>query len=174
MSAIDNTPTNKNFLSPLNFKFIMKRAPAINFFVQRVTLPELSLPSFNIPTPLIRIPQFGDHLEFGDLSISFRVDEDMQNYLEIDDWIRAVGQQSYSAYSALVAKSKITGESTVSEISLTILSSAKRPNYEIVFEDCFPTKLSGFEMNTTNEDVAYIEAEATFKYTKYEITRITA
>jgi len=174
MSAVDNTPTNKNFLSPLNFKFIMKRAPTINFFVQKVTLPELTLPAFNIPTPLIRIPQFGDHLEFGDLSITFRVDEDMQNYLEIDNWIRAVGQQSYSAYAALVAKSKITGESTTSEISLTILSSAKRPNYEIVFEDCFPTTISGFEMNTTNEDVAYVEASASFKYTKYEITKVIA
>jgi hypothetical protein len=174
MSAIDNTPTNKNFLSPLNFKFIMKRAPHVNFFIQKISIPSINLPSTYSPNPLIQIPQYGDHLEFEELSISFRVDEDLQNYLEIQNWLRAVGKQSYSLYGNLANNPPISGESLKSEISLTVLSSAKRPNYEIVFEDAFPVKVSGVSFDSSLEDVSYLEAEATFHYTKYEINKITA
>jgi len=165
---------NRNFVSPLNFKFIMKRAPHVNFFVQKVAIPEISLPSIDVPTPILRVPQFGDHLEFGDLSISFKVDEDLQNYLEIQNWLRAIGKQSYGQYRAIANNPNYSGESLRSEISLTVLSSAKRANYEIVFEDAFPTRISGFEFDSSMEDISYIEAEATFRYTKYEINKITA
>lgn len=173
MSAVDNTPTNKNFLSPLNFKFIMKRAPHVNFFIQKINIPTINLPSTYSPNPLVRIPQYGDHLEFEELSISFRVDEDLKNYLEIQNWLRSVGKQSYSLYSNLANNPTFSGESLKSEISLTVLSSAKRPNYEIVFEDAFPVKISGISFDTSLEDVSYLEAEALFHYTKYEINKIT-
>jgi hypothetical protein len=42
MSSIDNTPENKNFLSPLNFRFQIKKAPHVNFFVQSVNIPAIS------------------------------------------------------------------------------------------------------------------------------------
>lgn len=174
MTAVDNTPTNKNFLSPLNFKFIMKRAPHVNFFIQKINIPAINLPSTYSPNPLVRIPQYGDHLEFEEMSISFRVDEDLKNYLEIQNWLRSVGKLSYSLYSNLANNPTFSGESLKSEISVTVLSSAKRPNYEIVFEDAFPVKISGISFDTSLEDVSYLEAEALFHYTKYEIKKITA
>ena len=173
MSAVDNTPSNKNFLSPLNFKFIMKRAPHVNFFVQKVNVPGIGLPAVTTPNPLLRIPEPGDQLEFDELSISFRVDEDLQNYLEIQNWLRAIGKQSFQQYGAIAAYQPFTGESIKSDVSLTILSSAKRPNYEIVFQDAFPIKISSIEFDSSMEDVMYIEAEASFRYTKYEITKVT-
>jgi hypothetical protein len=174
MSAIDNTPTNKNFLSPLNFKFIMKRAPHVNFFVQKVNIPAISLAEVNTPNPLLRIPEPGDHLDFDELRVSFRVDEDLQNYLEIQNWLRSIGKQSFQQYGAIASKKIYSGESIKSEISLTVLTSAKRPNYEIVFQDAFPTGLSSIEFDTSFEDVLYLEADASFRYTKYEITRISS
>jgi hypothetical protein len=174
MTAISNTPTNQNFLSPLNFKFILKRAPHVNFFVQKISVPSINLPSTYAPNPLLRIPQYGDHLEFEELSVSFRVDEDLQNYMELQNWLRAVGKQSYKLHSDLSSNPTISGESLRSEISLTILSSAKRPNYEIVFEDAFPIKISGMSFDSSLDDVSYMEAEATFHYTKYEVTKITS
>ena len=44
MSAIlDQTPSNRNFLSPLNFKFTIKKAPHVNFFIQKVNVPQIIL-----------------------------------------------------------------------------------------------------------------------------------
>jgi hypothetical protein len=172
MSAIDNTPTNKNFLSPLNFKFVMKRAPYVNFFVQKVTIPGVALASVTTPNPLLRIPEPGDQLDFEELSISFRVDEDLNNYLEIQNWLRAIGKQSFEQYSAISRIPSYVGDSIKSVISLTVLSSAKRPNYEITFEDAFPTRISSIEFDTSREDIEYIEADASFRFTKYEITKV--
>ena len=41
MSALDSNPANKNFLSPLNFSFRIKKAPYTNFFIQKVNVPRM-------------------------------------------------------------------------------------------------------------------------------------
>lgn len=174
MSAVDNIPINKNFLSPLNFKFIMKRAPHVNFFIQKITIPSISVSPAVTSNPFLAIPYSGDHLQFDELDITFKVDEDLKNYMEIQNWLRGSGKQSFEQYKDLASNSNLSGESLKSEISLTVLSSAKRPNYEIVFEDAFPISISGITFDSSNEDISYLEAEATFKYTKYEINKIKA
>jgi len=46
------------------------------------------------------------------------------------------------------------------------------PNYEIVYADAFPITLSGLNFNTTDTDIRYVEASATFRYTYYTISKI--
>ena len=82
MTAIDSNPANKNFLSPISFKFMIKKAPHVNFFIQQVTVPRISLPSVETPNPFVSLPKPGDHIDFDTLSIKFKVDEDLQNYLK--------------------------------------------------------------------------------------------
>jgi hypothetical protein len=164
---------NRNFLSPLNFKFQLKRAPHINFFVQKVNLPGLTLPDIDINNPLIRIPYAGDHLMYDELNISFKVDEDLQNYMELHDWLRSLGKPSYQEYKNLATNSSYTGEGLRSDISLTILTSNKNANYEITFTDAFPIKVSGIDFNSSGSDVDYIEASANFRYVIYNIQKIT-
>lgn len=173
MTAIDNTPSNKNFLSPLNFRFQIKKAPHVNFFIQRVNIPSIDLISPEPNNPFIKTPIPGEHLNFGELKINFKVDEDLQNYLELHNWIRALGKpESYEEFKAIQDKPSYTGEGIYSDISVIILSSTKMPNYEIVYTDAFPIFLSELEFNTTEEDVNYITASSTFKYTYYNIINI--
>jgi len=173
MTAIENTPTNPNFLSPLNFKFSIKRAPHINFFIQKVSIPSLALPSYESPNPFVKIPEPGEHINYGDLEITFRVDENLKNYLEIHNWIRALGKpKDFSEYKALSQNATFTGDSIRSDISLMILSSAKNANYEIVFVDAYPYELSRLSFDTTDQTVDYIEASASFKYVLFEIKDI--
>ena len=170
MSAIDNRPDNMNFLSPLNFKFQLKRAPALNFFIQKVNIPGLSLPSVDVPTSIINIPYPGDHLLYNDLTVSFKVDENLENYLEIHNWLRSLGR--LDSYQALASQPTYTGNGLTSDVSLMLLTSYKNPNYEVIFENAFPISLSGLDFITTAEDVDYLEAEAVFKYVKYDIKKI--
>ena len=173
MSAIDNTPTNKNFLSPLNFRFQIKKAPHVNFFIQRVNIPSIALRSPDTPNPFVKIPYPGEHLDFGELRISFKVDEDFQNYLEIHNWLKALGKpEEFEQYKTISEIPSYTGEGIYSDISLIALSSAKMPNFDITFTDAFPTSLSDLNFNTTDSDVNYIEASATFKYTYYSIVKL--
>ncbi len=173
MSAIDNTPTNRNFLSPLNFKFQIKKAPHVNFFIQKVNIPSINLPPAVSPNPFVNIPLPGEHLTYGELNITFKVDEDLQNYLEIHNWITGLGKpEEFEQYKNIADKKEWTGEGIYSDISVIVLSSTKSANYEIVYVDGYPVSLSGLEFNTIDSDVNYITATASFKYTYYNIIKI--
>lgn len=164
--------TNKNFLSPLNFKFMLKRAPYVNFFIQKINIPGISLPQVETTNPFINIAYAGDHLQYDTLEMTFKVDEDLQNYLEMHGWLRAQGKQSFSEYKALSAIPSYTGEGLKSDIALTVLTSNKRANYEIVFKDAFPLSLSNIDFNTTDEDVQYVLASVSFRYLYYDILKV--
>lgn len=168
-----NKVTTRNFLSPLNFKFTLKRAPHVNFFVQRVNVPGLTLPEIDVNNPLIRVPFPGDHLLYEELNVTFRVDEDLQNYMELHMWLRSIGKRSFEEYRNIADKSIASGESIRSDISLTVLTSSRNPNYEIVYRDAFPIQLSSIAFDTTDADVEYIEASATFRYVTYDFVKVT-
>lgn len=173
MAAIDNTPSNKNFLSPLNFGFHMKRSPNLNFFVQQINLPSITLPIFNQGSPLLSIATPGDHLQYGVLNVWFKIDEDFENYMEIHNWIKALGYpENQYGYKALEDNTKASGESLRSDIMVIIMNNIKNPNYEIVFKDAFPIELSEATFQTTDDSVNYIGARVTFKYTVYEINKL--
>jgi hypothetical protein len=173
MSAIDNTPSNRNFLSPLNFKFTIKKAPHVNFFIQKVNIPQIDLAPPIIPNQFVNVPIPGDHIDYSTLNITFKVDEDLQNYLEIHNWIKELGKpKDFDGYKAISERKNWTGEGIYSDISLMVLSSTKMSNYEVVYVDSHPVQLSGLVFKTTDTDVNYMEASATFKYTYYDINKI--
>jgi hypothetical protein len=172
MSALDNTPDNKNFLSPLNFKFQIKKCPHVNFFVQKVGIPQIALPPVMFPNPMVKAPMPGDHMTYGDFTVTFKVDEDLQNYLEIHNWIKALGKPvDFTERKAIRETKDYTGEGEKSDISLMVLSSTFAANYEVILTDAFPVSLSGIEFNTMDTDVVYLNSTATFKYTYYDINR---
>ena len=173
MSAIDDTPKNLNFLSPLNFKFTLHRAPTLNFFVQKVTFPGVSLEAIEVPNPLVRVPYAGDHLQYDELDLTFKVDEDLQNYLEVHNWVRSLGKLNYKEYANISSQPLGSDKGIRSDITLGILNSMRRPNYEIVFKDAFPIKVSSLEFDTTDEDVTFISATCQFRYISFDINKIT-
>ena len=173
MSETLNMPSTINFLSPINFKFTIKRATNVNFFVQKVNIPSLELPSVEVPSQLINIPYPGDHLTYGLLELTFKVDENLQNYLEIQNWIRSLGKLSFAEYAQISSKPSYTGDGIRSDLVLNVLNSTRNPNYEIIFHDAFPIQLSSLEFNTTMSTVDFLEASCAFRYTYYDIEKTT-
>ena len=173
MSALDNTPTNKNFLSPLNFNFHLQRAPHLNFFAQSAIVPGMSFMSPLQGDPFTNIPLSGDRIHFEDLTVTFKVDEELQNYLEIANWIRGLGfPETFTEYSQLKAIPKSTGNGLASDIILFISKGSKMANFQVTFKDAFPVALSRLEFQTTDTSVDYITATATFKYVYYNIEKL--
>jgi hypothetical protein len=173
MTAIDNTPINKNFLSPLNFRFQIKKAPNVNFFIQKVNIPDITLSSPETTNPFVNTPIPGEHLSYGSLEVSFAVDEDLTNYLEIHNWLVALGKpENFQQYADIQNKPSYTGDGIYSDITVLVMSSVKQPNFDITYTDAFPVSLSSLVFNTIDENVNYITASATFKYTYYNITKI--
>lgn len=171
MTAVEDTPLNRNYLSPLNYKFSVKKMPHVNFFLQKVNIPSLTINPTAMPNPFVSIPLSGDHIQYGTLSISFKVDEQLKDYQEILNWIVGLGfPKDYGQYAALEAKNK-TMEGLVSDVSIIVTDHAKNPKFEFIFVDAFPTFLSDINLDTTMNDVNYVTVSANFKYTYFEINR---
>ena len=129
------------------------------------------------PTYLRDIPTPGDKIEFGDLSIRFLVDEDLVNYMELQKWIRGLGfPDSLKDFADLEKEAVIKprfanrGDNIYSDGTLQILSSNLVAKFNVNFKDLFPVSLSTITFDATDTDVEYFTAEATFKYTIYDLT----
>ena len=105
---------------------------------------------------------------FGDLSVTFVVDEDMKNWLEIYNWIRDLSNDT-NAYSDILREDQKT-----SSALLTVFNSAYKPIIKVYFYHLFPTSLSGIDFDATLPSVDAVAAAATFTFTHYEIQGITA
>ena len=165
MSAQSNLPTNKNFLSPLGFSFSIKKTPNLNFFVQSAGIPGISMSVTQTPTPFAYLKDVGDKVTFNDLNITFRVDENLHNYVEIHNWIKNNSRYSFDGYKQEAASS----DGIKSDATLIILSSSKNPIVEVSFINIFPTYLSEITFDSRLTDVNYIDAIATFSYQSYSI-----
>ena len=167
--------SNRNFLSIVGFKFSLNRCPKVDFLCNSANLPSVNLGFAEQATYLKNIPVPGDKLQYDDLRISFMVDEDMENYLQIYQWITSLGfPESIGQYSELLAnKTVITDpadpQNERSDGNIQILNSNLLPSVLIKFKDLFPVSLSGVPFNATAEDQQYFTAEATFKYTIYDV-----
>ena len=168
---------NRNFLSPTGFKFILNRSPKSAFFCNLANIPDLNLGVTEQPNYLRPIPIPGDIIQFSDLNLRFLVDENLENYMEIQNWIRGLGFPEYiNQFSELESKSTIYGryandqDNIYSEGTLQILSSTLVPRFQVVFEDLFPYSLSTLSFDATDTDIEYFTSEVSFKYTMYNIT----
>ena len=170
MASIQGQPSNKNMLSQIGFRFSVKRLPSVNFFASRVNMPGLTLSAVPVPTPFKALHMAADKLEYGDLTVTFKVDEDMQNYLEIFDWMVGIGFPTKFEERKQLAKPN--GDGIFSDGTMIITSSAKNPNMEITFRDLIPTSLTDLDFTTQSSDVDYLEATVTFKFLYYTINRI--
>ena len=167
---------NRNFLSPVGFKFSLKRSPGVAYFCNEANIPDMSLSIAEQPTYLRDIPLPGDKIDFGDLSLRFMVDEDLTNYMEIQNWIRGLGYpERVSEYQDLEKKAYIQQtfgkkrQDIYSDGTLQILSNNLVPKFQVLFDDLFPYSISTVTFDATDTDIEYFTAEVSFKYTMYNI-----
>ena len=169
--------TNKNFLSPIGFLFVLDKAKNVSFLCQRAEIPSLSLGEVNIPTRgLVPIPVEGN-IRYGDFTIEFIVDEDLKNYMEIHNWMRALGTPQ-DLGERTVWKNRFSEspseDSRFSDATLQVLNNNNIANFDVVFKSLFPSELSTLSFDVTGSDNDYFIATATFKYTLYEIRNVNS
>jgi hypothetical protein len=173
MAVITDQPKNINFLSPLGFRFKLARAPNLNFFVTDINLPTISLGSITIPTPFKFIDIANNKLDYGDLQLTFMLDENLDSYFEIYNWLVAIGfPDNFDQYKRIKDAPKGSKDTTVSDATLTILTSDMVPNIEVQFEDLFPTSISEINFAVSDTDVNYVRMNVSFKYRIYRVKKV--
>tara|TARA_Y100000593_G_C4221500_1_gene292114 strand:- start:280 stop:894 length:615 start_codon:yes stop_codon:yes gene_type:complete len=159
-------PDTLNPLLPTYFQFSIKRCPNVTYFCQSVNLPGINITPIPQPTRFVSIPHAPGIPEFDDLVINFIVDENLTNWLEMYNWMKTtVTTKDHKDYDS--------APEHYTDASLTILNSAMKPKIRVEFFNCLPTNLSALEFDSTTTNPDALIANATFKFTTYEITKLS-
>ena len=171
---------NRNYLSPVGFRFNLKRSPGVAFMCNQANIPDLTLGVTEQPNYLRQIPTPGDMLDFGDLNLRFLVDEDLKNFMEIQNWLRGLGYpESVQEYRDLDGEGSTrgarkdyiqSGHDIYSDGTLQILSSNYISKFNVNFKDLWPYSLTTLSFDATDTDIEYFTADVAFKYTSYYLT----
>ena len=186
-------PSVLDYASPVQFRFKCSKLPTVEFFCQTANIPGISIGSASMPTGLKDIPIPGEKVAYQDLSISFLVDENLNNYKEIHDWIIALGfPQNHTQFAdlqaagadrypgstsgAIVPETNIavplSEGGTYSDATLTVLNSKNIAVTEIRFDNIFPTSLGALSYDVQASDVNYLQASVDFSYMYYDIVQL--
>ena len=170
--------SNRNFLSPGGFRFVLAKFPKVAYFAQSANVPEMSVSLVDQPTPYRSINLEGT-ISYGELSLNFLIDEDMENYLILHNWMRALGvpdnfkeRADFEENQPMSLKTnygKSLGDLRYADGTLAILNSNFQPLYNVNFKDLKPTSLSTLEFDATLSEQEYFQAIVSFDYTSYEI-----
>ena len=144
--------SNKNPLAISDgFRMVFHRAPNTSYFCQNFVMPGVAVTETVIPRPQIDAYVPGDKFQYEPLIVTMLVAENMENYMEIYDWLNRAVKTNNS-------------EDKYDDISVYILSSKNNPNAEVVFKNAFPTNIGSISFNVQDADITYAQVDVTFRY----------
>ena len=184
-------PTVFDYATGTQWRIAFNRIPKTTWFCTAANVPGITLGEASYPTPMADMFVAGDKLTFETLNITFLVDEELQNYRELWEWIVAMGAPvSHSQWTTGLTKgdgltttfsavgtddninprqkSTSTEKNLYSDATLIVYNSKNMPKVNVKFKDMFPTSLSSLEYSQDLTDVEYFKASATFRYLYYE------
>ena len=188
---LDRQPTKLDYASPTQFKFGIHQLPKVEYFVTQAELPDITLETTVQNTPFKDIPIPGEKLTYSNLTVTFLVDEYLENYISLHNWITGLGFPQNRAQftkfrdvtsntpadggtgaSVDIAGSAISDKSMYSDGYLMILSNKNNPIVQIDFQDMFPVSLGALSYDQGATDVEYLSVSTTFAYNIYTLTTL--
>jgi hypothetical protein len=186
---LDRQPTKLDYASPTQFKFGINQLPKVEYFVTQAELPDISLDTTVQNTPFKDIPIPGEKLTYSNLTVTFLVDEYLENYISLHEWITSLGfpqkRAQFSKFRDETSNTPATSgnaapvdrvgsatpdKSMYSDGYLMILSNKNNPIVQIDFQDMFPISLGALSYDQGATDVEYLSVSTTFAYNIYTLT----
>ena len=183
-------PSNIDYANNTQFRFDIMKLPNVQYNVIRANIPGLSFDgNAEYTTRFKRIPAMGEVVNYEDLNLTFIVQENFANYIEVHDWIIGIGfPQSTTQFANAIASgetglkpnaggdvsrtntsSKVANISALeSDATLTILTNKNNPTVRVNFKSLYPSALTGVEYDVQSTTTTPLTATVTFKYSIYE------
>ena len=151
-----------NFLNPSSFVLSLdsQTYSGAEFTIQTMFLPDVTAEGAPLQFRQRNIATVADKITFGSFEVSYLIDEDLLNYKEIYDWMKANVETLH--------QQEVIGNNHVRDLTLTIMNSANNVTKQINFIDAYPIALSSLPFDITTTDVEYLTAVVTFQYSYYE------
>ena len=195
VQATNRQPTVMDYSQSNQFKLFMPIFPTTEWFVVRANIPSVTLGQADQYTPFVDIAVAGDKLQYGDFNLTFMVDEQLKNYMEMYDWVKNIGfpfsgQDQFNRLDRPDGQnrgdnSQVRGKNSstyvqrndrdlYTDIILTILSSKNNPVAEVFVYECFPVSLGTIEYNQQETDTSYATCDVSFAYTWFDVVKATS
>ena len=190
--ADTSQPTVFDYATGTQWRLTFNRLPKTTWFCTAATVPGIQLGEASYPTPMTDMMVTGDKLTFETLNITFIVDEELQNYRELWDWLVGIGApKKHSQWRTILdsgdgavrsfgtpdtdSRTKTTFDESnlYSDSTLIVYNSKNVAKVNVNFKNMFPTSLSALEYSQEATDVEYFKATATFRYLYYEFETVT-
>ena len=189
-SPLERQPDKLDYASPTQFKFGIHQLPKVEFFTLSANVPGISAGVVTRATPFKDIPLVGDKLTYENLSITFQVDEYLENYVSLHNWMKGIGfpteRQEFRTYRDVTSNTPASGKTPptdlvgkavpdralYSDAYLMVLSNKNNPIVEVNFQNIFPVSLGALDFTQAVTDVEYMTATAEFAYQIYEINTL--
>ena len=159
---------NFNYMQPTSFKLVIDRRnyPNLEFFCQNVTHPGMIMNPVELPVRrLAGLPFPGDTLTFNELSTNILLDENLESYTEMFDWIRRLLENNMFDRTA----SSKSSQPNYADITLSILSSHNNQTKQVRYIDCVPTSLGDINFESTSSGQEFITFAASFRFNYFEL-----
>lgn len=160
---------NTNFLQPTNFKLSIDRKhfPNLDFFCQSVSHPDMMSNTVDMPYQRIAaIPMPGDKLTFGELTCMILLDENMNSYKEMYDWLLRIVETTQ--LNATDRSADLPP--TYADLSVSVLSSTNNQVRSLKYIDCIPTGLGAIQFESIASGDTYLTFAASFRFSYFEFS----
>lgn len=158
-------PTEKNrdinYLKGNRFQVVMDPViKNVDYTVVEFDIPGISTsnPTVNGGVAKTRYLESADTVEYEELSLRFLVDENMNNYKEMHDWILGT-----------VTEEDNLEDGKDKRITILVYSSHNNLVRTVHFENCKPISLSPISFRSGGDGITDSSCSATFTYTSFTI-----
>ena len=157
------------YLAPTGFKISVDRKnyPNIQFFAQQVQHPSMDMTTTEIPYRRVgTIVTPGDTLSFGTLTMDVLMDENMNVYQEMYDWMRRLVQEKHKANTGRM----FSGEDDLAsycDITVSVLTSSNNISRSFKYINGLPISLGDITFASTQEG-QYITFPMSFRFYYFE------
>ena len=176
--GIASNPQNQNLAQASKFVLNFDRLSDMMFFCTAVNLPGMNMGNAMQQTPFKDDPIPGDKIIYENLNIHFLIDEDLQSWTHIADWMKGVSfPDDFKQYQNLTLQQKlqinnIGNKPQYSDAGLIIYNNKNNPKIIVKFTDVFPVSLSSIEYNSQISAESVLTGTASFLFKGYEINRL--
>jgi hypothetical protein len=162
----NNLTSNISLFQPTGFKVIIDRKNYGNleFFVQSVSHPGATNPAIETSYKRISsVPQPGGQMEYGELTMDVMLDEDMNSYTEMYNWmLRLVNIEQ-------VVSRRVSDQPTYADIKVIALTGHNNPNKTFTYVDCIPVAIGDIRFEAQNQSVEFVTFPASFRFSYLDI-----
>lgn len=176
MAVANCSTTLDGFLVPSKFSVILpKMIVDVANNIQQVEIPTLDIGTTEVRVPTIGAPLklAGDSASYGDLTITFILDQDLVVYEMILAWIKACAYpedtELFKAFTAFYKGEEKTAEAVLLQPLTVISNSGFSRDMVWDFSYAWPMSISGFTFDTTLTDATISTLSVTFAYSYFEL-----